>query len=216
VPLTDSMTIELTVDADAPAESAVAEIASGIGRGQVVVCPTETLYALVADAANAAAVERVCAIKGRGGDQPLPLMAADVTQVEATLGPMGGVGASLAAAFWPGPLTLVVRATGRVDPRCRAADGSVAVRVAGHAVARAIAREVGGLVTSTSANRSGGGGVARVTDINGQVRGMVDLIVNSGTLAGGAPSTIVDVRGGMPKLVREGAIAWSHVLRSVT
>jgi L-threonylcarbamoyladenylate synthase len=180
-----------------------------------VVCPTETLYALVADVANPSAVERVCAIKNRGSDQPLPLMAADVVQVEAAVGPMGGVGASLAAEFWPGPLTLVVRATGPIDSRCRAADGSVAVRVAGHAVARAIARAVGGPLTSTSANRSGADGVARVTDLDVQVREMVGLIVNAGTLTGGAPSTIVDVRGPVPKLVRDGAIAWSRVLRSL-
>ncbi|HJO37133.1 MAG: L-threonylcarbamoyladenylate synthase [Vicinamibacterales bacterium] len=209
------MTPELTVDAKDPARTTIAEIAGAIGRGQVVVCPTETLYALVADAANPSAVERVYAIKNRGSDQPLPLMAADVAQVEVAVGPMGGVGVSLAAEFWPGPLTLVVQARGSIDSRCLAADGSVAVRVPGHVVARAIARAVGGPVTSTSANRSGVDGVARVSDLDVEIRGMVGLIVNAGTLTGGAPSTIVDVRGRVPKLVRDGAVAWSRVLRSL-
>ena len=121
----------------------------------------------------------------------------------------------MASTFWPGPLTLIVQANAALGNQCKATDGSVAVRVPNQSFARAIARQVGHPVTATSANRSGNAAISRIEDLTEDIRNGVDLIVNAGSLVGGAPSTIVDVRYATPILIRNGAVPWDRVLESL-
>ena len=209
------MMIEVVVDPDAPASAAVERVAAAVAAGAVAVCPTDTLYGLVANARDADAVDRVFRIKGRDGTRPLPVMAADLDQVGREVGRLTPVGQRLAARWWPGPLTLVIEAHDIVAGGCRGADGSVAVRVPDHRTARAIAARAGTPLTATSANRTGRPAVSRVSELDPLVRVEVDLIVDAGALTGGSPSTIVDVRGTHPQLLRAGAVAWDRVLESL-
>ena len=210
------MPIEIVINRDAVGAGLVERVADAVGNGQVVVCPTDTFYALVADASNTVATERIFSIKGRRPGQPLPLMAATLGQVAARVGTLPDLGRRLASTFWPGPLTLVISAHETLCYGCRAEDGSAAVRVPNQSIAREIALRIGGAVTATSANLSGRGEVRRVNDLDETVRQAVDVIVDAGTLVGGAPSTIVDARDGTPRLVRAGAVAWDRVLESLT
>src|SRR6186997_738809 len=125
-----------------------------ITAGQVVAFPTDTLYGLAANPFDPAGVASVFALKGRGADQPLPLIAADVDQVTrmATIDP---IAMRLARAFWPGPLTLLLRSTAPLAAGVGSADGLVGVRVPDSDIGRTLAGLAGFPVTATSANRSG-------------------------------------------------------------
>lgn len=176
--------------------------------------PTDTLYGLAADPASASAVEKVLAIKGRAPGAALPLVAADLDQVRMA-GRLSPLAERLAARFWPGPLAILIDAAETLAEGVRAPDGSVAVRVPAHAVARALARAAGTPLTATSANRSGAAPAADARAALAALGAEVDAIVDAGPARGGAPSTIVDARGAAPRLVREGAIAWTRVLESL-
>ncbi len=190
-----------------------ATAAGALRRGLVVAYPTDTLYGLAVDPASADAVTRLFALKGRALDKAIPLIAADLDQVRAwtTMTPLAE---RLAAAFWPGPLTLVVASSERLDARVRGESGTVAIRVPDQAIARQLAAAVGRPLTSTSANPSG---VPATADPDEVARALpaVDVLIDGGMAAGGAPSTIVDATGTTPVLLRAGAIAWNRVLESL-
>ena len=193
-----------------PAEAgSVAAAATALSGGGVVVFPTETFYALGADPRSTAGVEAVYRWKARPRDRPLPWVAASREQVTRVclLPPAAG---ALARRAWPGPVTLVLSLRHR--------EGSAAVRVSSHPVARALAAALGHPVISTSANRSG---AAPAVTAEAALRGLVEsgpraatrrlpalLCLDGGATPGGAPSVIVDarseplrpLRGALPEL----------------
>ncbi len=209
------MSKEVLVCPDELPSGIIDRVANAVSEGQIIVCPTDTLYALVADAKNLTATERIYAIKSRSTDQPLPIIAADVQQVNDQVGALSQLGERLASIFWPGPLTLVVSAHTALGDQCKAADGSVAVRVPDQDFTREVVSEIGRPVTATSANVSGDTAISRIGDLSQEIRDGVDLIIDVGNLVGGVHSTIVDVRYATPKLIRDGAVPWNRVLESL-
>jgi L-threonylcarbamoyladenylate synthase len=199
------------VDPEAPQRDALQEAAKWIRTGGLVALPTDTLYGLAADPFCAHAIRRVFAVKGRGSDRALPLIAADLAQVTRDLGPLTALGARLAARFWPGPLTLIVPASSAIVADVTGGTGRVGVRVPDSLVAREICRAAGRPVTATSANRSGQPATPDPDEVERTLGGDVDLLIDAGTTPGGAPSTIVDVCGERPALVRAGAIPWDDI-----
>ena len=198
------------------------QAADVIRRGGVVAIPTETVYGLAADPFNAAAVRRVFDLKGRGAEKALPLIGADAEQVMqvAVLSPRAR---RLAARAWPGPLTLILeRLSGLPDVLTGGAQG-VAIRVPGHDVARALCAACGHPLTATSANRSGRPPSSRADDIADALGEELDALLDAGPTPGStgvggvsdtAPtpvSTIVDLTGEHPVLVRPGAIDWETI-----
>jgi L-threonylcarbamoyladenylate synthase len=200
----------LFVDRDAPQRDALQEAARWIRDGGVVAIPTDTLYGLAADPFSEDAVARVFAVKGREGGQALPLIAADSGQVRAVIGELPPAGVQLAQRFWPGPLTLIVSAPPALAKSVTGGTGTVGVRVPAHDIARAICQAVGRPVTATSANLSGHPATADPDDVERTLGDRIDLLIDTGLTAGGAPSTIVDVTG-EPRLVRQGAVSWDEV-----
>lgn len=180
--------------------------------GGVVAYPTDTLYGLAADPRSERAVARIFALKGRAETSALPLIAADLEQAREA-GTFDPHAESLAERWWPGPLTIVVPARPGLAAAILAGGNTVAVRVPAHDVARALARQFGACITSTSANRSGTPPVSRAADVVLALPEL-DAIVDGGQTTGGPPSTIVEVQQGRVRLVRDGAIAWSRVLES--
>lgn len=192
----------------------LANAIDALRRGLVVAYPTDTLYGLAADPRRADAVAAVFRIKGRSAGQALPMIAADDAQA-ALVARLSGLGVRLAARFWPGPLTLVAAAAVALADGVAAADGTVAVRVPDHDVARALARGFGFPIIATSANRSGEPPTARASEVRAALGAAVAVLVDAGDAPGGAPSTIVDVTRDALRLVRAGAIAWERVLESL-
>ena len=140
-------------------------------------------------------------------------MAADVSQAR-TAGQFGPLALRLAAAFWPGPLSVVVPARPVVSRAALGGGKTVAIRVPAHAIARALAAAFGFCVTATSANPSHLP-PAESADQVAHTLGEVDLLIDGGSTPGGAPSTIVSAGDEGPVLVRAGAIAWDRVLKSL-
>jgi L-threonylcarbamoyladenylate synthase len=204
----------VSIDSGGFTDAQLAPAVDALRAGAVIAYPTDTLYGLGGDPRNPAAVEAVFRVKGRAEGQPLPLIAADLRQVEsvARLSPLA---LRMAARFWPGPLTIVLQGMSQLAEGIAASDGTVAIRVPANDVARALARCLGHPVTATSANRSGQPATAQPAVVLSTLGDAIALLVDAGAAPGGPPSTIVDVSAGVPTLVRAGAIAWDRVLESL-
>jgi len=207
------MPVIFRVDPRAPDRAVIREAARMIRDGLVVAFPTDTLYGLAVDPRNADAVKRLFALKGRAESSPLTLIAADLAAAERA-GVMTPEARRLADRWWPGPLTIVVRARAVMSPETLAGGATAGLRVPDHAVAVALARESGGCITATSANRSGAAAASTADDVAAALPG-VDGILDAGPSPGGAPSTIVDASARDVRLVRAGAVPWERVLRSI-
>src|ERR1700676_2345324 len=199
------------VDATSPSAHALDEAIRAIHAGGVVALPTDTLYGLAVDPFRAESVERVFAVKGRVAGRALPLIASDADQVTERFGALPVLARQLALRFWPGPLTMLIAAPLSLAPGVVGGTGKVGVRIPAHAVARALCRACGLPLTATSANISGEPPSGDPDEVERCLGDRIDVLVDSGKTAGGLPSTIVDVTGPSPLLVRAGAIRWDEI-----
>jgi L-threonylcarbamoyladenylate synthase len=207
------MTVSWRVDPLTPDPSVIREAAQMIRDGLIVAYPTDTLYGLAADPRNGAAVTRLYDLKGRPETSALTLIAADLAHVR-LVAEMTRTAERLAERWWPGPLTIVLRAKAALARETLAGGVTVGVRVPDHAVAVALARAAGFCITATSANRSGAS-APRAPEAVAAALPDVDAILDAGPAPGGAPSTIVNAAGLDVTLVRAGAIAWDRVIKSL-
>ena len=194
----------------APVRAAVAVLRGG----ELVAYPTDTVYGLAADPCQPDAVRRVFRAKQRKTDLAIPLIAADAAQVS-LIGRLSTVGQTLAAAFWPGPLTLVIDAHPSIDRSLLGGRATVAVRVPRSPIARGLARGLGYPVTATSANRSGVPVCRTAQEIITMLGPELTLVLDGGRSSDARPSTIVDVSRATPVLIREGVVPWDRVLQSL-
>jgi L-threonylcarbamoyladenylate synthase len=200
----------LAVDPEHPDAATMIRAAGVLARGGVVAYPTDTLYGLAVDPRNDRAVERLFQAKERAAGVAVPLIAGSIDQAFAVAS-FSGAEERLARAFWPGPLSILLPAASVISHRVRGGDGTVAVRVPAHAVARALPLAFGCAVTATSANRSGAAPAATAQEA-GTMADVIDALVDAGPAPGGPPSTIVQLTDQGPRLLRAGAIAWDRVL----
>jgi len=201
------------VDPGAPQRDAIEEAAKWIMLGEVVALPTDTLYGLAVDPFNAEAVARLFAAKGRPDDRAIPLIAADRSQIERHIGPLTPLASRMADKFWPGALTMLLPAPRAMARAVSAGTGKVGVRVPDDPCARAICAAAGRPVTATSANVSGDPATADPFEVERALGDRIMFLFDAGPARGGAPSTIVDVTGTEPELVRAGAIPWEEIQR---
>jgi tRNA threonylcarbamoyl adenosine modification protein (Sua5/YciO/YrdC/YwlC family) len=203
-------------------------LAKHLRSGGVVIYPTETLYGLGALVEHEGGLRRVLDLKGRDESRPIPLLVPDARNPAGLeLDPMAR---TLARAFWPGPLTLILDDPDRrFPPGVRSADGGVGVRVSSGPIAAALVSALGGPVTATSANRAG---EAAATDLESALevarrlapaRGATEpsghdeiWVLDGGTLPASAPSTVVDCRDGTPRILREGAVPEARILAALS
>ena len=180
-------------------------------EGGVVAIPTDTLYGLAADAFNSDAIERVFAIKERPEGMALPVLLSDTEQLSIVTLEASEAVRILAEAYWPGPMTLIVRKAEGLPPRLTAGQATVAVRAPAHPVPRELARRLGRPITGTSANISGAPDPQSLDELRRQVGERVDCVVSAGPAPAGTASTIVDLTDDAPKLIREGAIPFAEI-----
>jgi len=180
--------------------------------GALVAFPTETVYGLGADAAKAAAVEKIFAAKGRPRNHPLIVHVADVAAIEGWVRVFPEAAERLATALWPGPLTLVLPKGPRVSPAVTGGQATVAIRIPAHPVALALLRHFGGGVAAPSANRFGCVSPTRADHVARDFAGMAELlIVDGGPCAVGVESTIVDLSGVAPRVLRLGGVSVERI-----
>lgn len=205
----------ITVDATGCRPEELAPAVDWLRCDGIVAFPTDTFYGLAVNPASSVAVKNLFDLKGRTARAALPLIAASAQEVERWCGRLGPIEARLADRFWPGPLSLLLDAPPTIAVEVHGGRRTIAIRVPSHPVAQAFCAAWGGLLTATSANRSGAPAAASahaLGDLAGDAR---LLVIDGGITTGGAPSTIVDARGSRPLVLRDGAIAWSRVLESL-
>jgi L-threonylcarbamoyladenylate synthase len=175
-------------------------------KGGVIAFPTDTVYGLGASMAIDSAVERVYRIKERPRQMALPLLLADLSQLEKVAISIPPSARLLAERFWPGPLTLVLLKSDAVPDIVTAGSETVAVRIADHPIPTALARGVGTAIIGTSANLSGQPSALTTEEARAQLGDRVELIIE-GDCPGGKESTIVDLSGEKPVILRRGALS---------
>jgi L-threonylcarbamoyladenylate synthase len=194
--------------------AAIAAAVRCLADGGLVAFPTETVYGLAADATNGRAIARLYAAKGRPAFNPLIAHVSD-TAAARRLGHLDAAAERLAAAFWPGPLTIVLRKTAgcAVSDLATAGLDSIAVRVPHHDVAQQILALLGRPLVAPSANRSGHVSPTDAAHVLADLGGRIDLIVDGGPTMVGIESTIVACLGAAPVLLRPGGIARQSIER---
>ena len=182
--------------------------------GGVVAIPTDTLYGLAADVFNPTALDRIFAVKGRPKDLALPVLVSSWDQVEKVAQNVPPQAQALAEQFWPGGLTLVLEKAPGVPDQLTAGGPTVAVRMPDHQVPLQLINGLGGPITGTSANISGGPDLLTLTDLTEHMAEKVDQIVGVGPEPKGAASTVIDITSGDPRLLRQGVIPFESVVNT--
>src|SRR6266705_2680954 len=187
--------------------SSLREASRVVREGGVIAFPTETFYGLGASPFNARVVQRVFDLKGRAlKTAPILVLIRSRTELETLVSEITPTAERLIETYWPGPLTLIFRASDSVPSVLTAGTGTIGIRLSAHADVQHLLAAVGGPLTGTSANRSGHPPATTAAEVDRTVGMDVDLILNGGETPGGLPSTVVDTTVTPPRLVREGCI----------
>lgn len=202
----------LTVDGDDPAEDVIARAASALREGLLLIYPTDTLYALGGLALQPEAGRKVREAKGREERKPLPLVASGVVQARSICASWPEPAARLAARFWPGPLSLVLPARPEVPGEVTGGTDTVAVRVPARELTRRLCAD--GPLVATSANRAGEAPPRACEEALAAVGAWAAVVLDGGP-GRLAPSTLVDLTGGAPRLLRAGPVDWPDVLATL-
>ncbi len=199
----------------AGAPCGVAEAVAALRAGQVIGLPTETVYGLAGDAANAEAVARIFALKRRPPDHPLIVHLGDAAQLDDWARVVPAAARALAARYWPGPLTLVLPRAARVPDAITGGQDTVALRMPAHPLARAVLAAFGGALAAPSANRFGRISPTRAEHVRAEFGDAVPCVLDGGPCAVGIESTIVDLSAGAPRILRPGAITRAMLERTL-
>ncbi len=185
--------------------------AEWLNRGAVVAIPTDTLYALAADPVNLSAVDEIFRVKGRSESKALPILINSLEQAAILARDLPDNFFRLAEAFWPGPLTLVVDASTRLPLKVTGNTRRIALRWPSNSIVSRLIAELGVPLTGTSANVSGSPTCASGDEVFRQLGDRIPLILDSGETNGIMPSTIVELRGDLWCVGREGAISTDDI-----
>jgi L-threonylcarbamoyladenylate synthase len=201
----------LRIDPWKPEARVMEEALEVLRAGGIIVYPTETYYGLGVDARRSEACDRLFELKGRPQEKALPCIVSGIPQLEETARDLGKEALLLARTFWPGPLSLVVLA--KPGLAAASSEGTIALRASGLPLARMLAEGLGAPLTATSANRSGSPPATSAETALRELGSGVDRVLDGGPCPGGLPSTVVDVRGSKPRLIREGRVPFAEIER---
>jgi tRNA threonylcarbamoyl adenosine modification protein (Sua5/YciO/YrdC/YwlC family) len=198
----------LRIHPDEPEPHLVARVVRALDTGDVVALPTDTFYGLAVDPVNLRAVDRIYDLKSRARHKPLSLLIEHMAQAYELARALDSAFDRLAERFWPGPLTIVVKAGSKLPLRVTANTGNVALRVPEAPLCRSVVRELGLPITATSANLRGLSECTYAGCVREQFGDKIPLIVDGGPTARSVATTIVDLSGGPNSwmILREGAI----------
>lgn len=200
------------IAADDPA--AAEHVSRVIRAGGLVILPTDTVYGVAADWRQVEAIAALYTAKRRPPDKAIPILLADPEHLNVVSYNIPQMARKLAAAFWPGPLTITVPKRPDV-PEIVSTYPTVGVRIPDHTAARAALRACGGALAVTSANSSGGPNALTAQAAADALGRAIALVLDGGECPGGEPSTVVDVSGGDPVIVREGPITVKKLLAAL-
>lgn len=193
----------------------VSEAARVVKKGGIVAFPTETFYGLAVDPRNISAIRKIFRAKRREGKKPILLIVSSAREVRRWAVGIGPREKELMRQFWPGPLTLVMKARASVPSLLTAGTGNIGLRLSSEPVARRLAKFSGGAITGTSANISGKKAARTKREVDQQLGALIDGIVSGKELKPTKGSTILDVTGNKPRILREGAISSARIERTL-
>jgi len=197
----------VSIDPENHQQRLIRKGAEVIKAGGLVAYPTETFYALGADALNERAVEKVYHVKGRSFHKALTVIIDREESLGSLVANVPPEAEKIIARFWPGPLTIILEASPHVPAILTAGSGKVGVRISSSPFATSLASAAGCPLTATSANPSGLDAFTRAEDISSHLRDKVDLILNCGETPGGPPSSLLDMTASPPLIMRAGAVS---------
>ncbi|MEJ2738664.1 MAG: L-threonylcarbamoyladenylate synthase [Dehalococcoidia bacterium] len=189
----------------------ITEAAGIIKAGGLVAFPTDTVYGLGVNPFNREAVERIYLVKQRPGNLPLPVLLPDRNEVYSVASEISPAALSLMERFWPGGLTIILHKSAGFPDYATAKSVTIAVRVPDHIVPVMLMKKAGVPVIGTSANLSNLPSALTAQEVQKQLGGKVDLIVDGGKCPGGIESTLVDMTGPEPVIIREGAVSGEEI-----
>jgi L-threonylcarbamoyladenylate synthase len=195
-------------------EAGITAAVAAVQVGGLVVLPTDTVYGVGADAFQPTAVSALLATKGRGRNMPPPVLVGSVRAASALAESLGAFGQDLIDEFWPGPLTLVFRAAPTLKWDLGDTLGTVAVRMPLHPIALELLRQTGPMAVS-SANRHGAPAATTVAEADSQLGSAVSVYLDGGPCADNVPSTILDLTGTVPRMLRAGALSTDQLRKVV-
>lgn len=193
----------------------IANAVAALRRGEAIGLPTETVYGLAADASRAEAVRKIFALKGRPADHPLIVHIADATRLEAWAIDVPETARALAAAFWPGPLTLILRKRPEVPDEVTGGQPTVGLRCPSHPLALDLLRAFGGGLAAPSANRFGRISPTTAAHVREEFGDAVPVVLEGGECEVGIESTIIDLSGEHPRILRPGMIGRDRIERVI-
>ncbi len=200
------------IDPETPDMRMISYVADRIKAGQVVGMPTDTFYGLAADPLNLRAVDLIYDVKSRSRHKPLSLLIESVEQAEYLARPLPEAFYAITRKYWPGPLTIIVKASSRLPLKVTANTGNVALRVPAARIPVEVIRAAGVPITATSANISGAAECTTATGVREQLGGRIGLIVDGGTSPRDVASTIIDMsEPGKVAILRQGAVPESEL-----
>jgi L-threonylcarbamoyladenylate synthase len=185
--------------------------AEEIARGGVVAIPTDTVYGLVASLAHEDAIDRIYALKGRPAEQPLPVLVSSIDALEHVTSYVDGRAQMLLNEFWPGPLTVVIPSDRNLPDAVLGPGKTVGVRMPNHPLAIEVIAKAGGVIASTSANRSTEPPALTAAEVEAVFGAELDIILDGGIAPGGQASTVVAIRGDSLAILRQGPISESKL-----
>lgn len=200
------MALTLEVDREHPADRPLVLAAEVIQAGGVIVYPTETVYGIGSNAWDGTAIAKVRALKRRTDQKPILVIVGSREQLVTVVDGITPIAERCMDAFWPGPLTLVFKASHRVPDLLSRGTGTIGVRIPSSPVCLRLLELAGCPLTSTSANLSGMPTLHTVQEIRKTIPLGIDLVLDAGSLPPSEPSTVLDVTGTRPRLLRAGAV----------
>jgi L-threonylcarbamoyladenylate synthase len=203
----------MTENLPEPLKQQIEEGVKILKQGGIIAFPTDTVYGLGASIFDENAVRRVFEVKQRLFNMALPVLIAGVAQIKDVAVSVPEVVTCLAQNFWPGALTLVLLKSKKVPDIVTANGKTIAVRIPAHPVPVTLINRLGAPIIGTSANLSGKPSPVTAAEVRAQLGDKVDLIIDGGRCPGGEASTIVDMTGEMPVLLREGPVSFDEIMR---
>ncbi len=192
---------------------AIDATAVALRQGQLAVIPTDTVYGVGCDAFNAGAIERLYRVKQRPSEKGIPVLLADPADLARVARAVPAVAQALIARFWPGPLTLIVPRHAAL-PANISQDANIAVRIPDCDVARAVIRQAGGALATSSANLSGQAPAQSGAEALAALAGRVDVVLDDGPTGQALPSTIIDCTGNEPVVLRQGPLTMAELAKA--
>jgi L-threonylcarbamoyladenylate synthase len=200
---------------DFSAQKIFSEVAESLLKSEIIAFPTETVYGLGANAFDDEAVDKIYLAKGRPATKPLAVLIADREQLSSLVEEIDAKSAKLMESFWPGPLTIVMKHKPGLSPLITAGLSTIGVRMPAHKVALAIIKATGVPLATPSANTSGGPSPTTAEQVYADLKGKIDGIVDGGSTGSGLESTVIDMTGDIPTILRPGGVSLEALQRVI-